>query len=386
MKKQWIVSAVAVIALIVVVLVVRARVHFDWHVFGEQLRQAHLRGVAAGIGLIYAGYVLRALRWALFVKPTRKVSPFSLLGTQVIGFSAVALLGRPADLVRPYLVSRKLKLPLSSQLAVWVVERMFDVAAMALIFSAVMLLARNEHLPHPELLKRTALSGLVLTFAMAVFTVVIRLSGNAVATAAQAVLRPISPKLGLSVADKIRAFRNGLDTLKTSADVALAFGLSLAMWGLISGAYFETTRAFVASPQLASMTLARCMVLMAASMVASSLTLPVIGWFTSIGIAAGTMTSFFGVAPEPALGCAAMLLIVTFMSVVPVGLIWAQFEHVSLRKISEESEHAADERSAGSIDERSAESVDERSAESLDERGATAENERLRVTKLKVTE
>jgi hypothetical protein len=35
-----------------------------------------------------------------------------------------------------------------------------------------------------------------------------------------------------------------------------------------------------------------------------------------------------------------MLLIVTFLSVIPTGLIWARFDHVSLRKVTHESEEA----------------------------------------------
>ena len=42
---------------------------------------------------------------------------------------------------------------------------------------------------------------------------------------------------------------------------------------------------------------------------------------------------------QPALACGTMLLIVTFMSVIPLGLIWARLEHVSIKKISQESEH-----------------------------------------------
>jgi hypothetical protein len=38
-----------------------------------------------------------------------------------------------------------------------------------------------------------------------------------------------------------------------------------------------------------------------------------------------------------------MLLIVTFMSVIPLGLIWARLEHVSIKKISQESEHLEQE-------------------------------------------
>jgi len=112
------------------------------------------------------------------------------------------------------------------------------------------------------------------------------------------------------------------------------------MWGLITFAYLETTQAFVASPQLAHMTLAKCMVLMASSLVASGVSLPVIGWFTQIGIVEEALRNFFGVAPESATACAAMLLVVTFLSIVPVGVVWAQFSKVSLRKVAVDSEQA----------------------------------------------
>jgi glycosyltransferase 2 family protein len=46
---------------------------------------------------------------------------------------------------------------------------------------------------------------------------------------------------------------------------------------------------------------------------------------------------------EPALACGAMLLIVTFMCVIPFGLIWARVEHVSLKKVSEQSEQFSQE-------------------------------------------
>ena len=75
---------------------------------------------------------------------------------------------------------------------------------------------------------------------------------------------------------------------------------------------------------------------------ASVVQLPIVGWFTQIGAVATVLSSLFHVAPEPATACAAMLLIVTFLGIVPVGLIWAQFEHVSLRKVAVESEKAGE--------------------------------------------
>lgn len=342
-NKKWIGYLIAAVVLVVLIVLARKEVHFDWRVFADQLRHADWRRIALAIGFIYFAYVIRAYRWALFLRPTKRVSALSVLGSQVIGFTAVALFGRLADLVRPYLIARRVQLPLGSQIAVYTIERMFDLGAMAFIFSVTLLLAPDRAtLPHHELLVKVAEGGLLGTFALAVFAVTVRISGQFVAAFAERILGIVSKSVGKAVADKIRAFRDGLNTLASPLDFGLAVGVSLVMWALITGAYLQTTLAFVDSPQLSSMTLARCMVLMAASMGGSIVQLPVIGWFTTIGVTTITMQKLFGVAPEPALGCGAMLLVVTFMCIIPVGLIWARFEHVSLRRISEESEHAGE--------------------------------------------
>jgi uncharacterized protein (TIRG00374 family) len=340
-KRTLILGLVVLIALVALVVWGRGRIHFDFGVFRSQLALADWRKIGIAVGCIYLGYVFRSVRWALLVRHHKKVSPLTLLGTQVIGFTAVALIGRVADPVRPYLVAKKTDLPLSSQIAVYVVERMFDLGSMALIFSLV-LLTTHEALPHPELLLEVAKGGLLATVALAVFTISVRLAGGAVAAFMEKSLSIFSNKLGSAVGEKIRTFRVGLDTMRSFADFGGAALLSLGMWIVITLAYLETTRAFVASPQLAAMTLPRCMVLMASSMVASGFQLPIIGWFSQIGLIAAAMSSFFSVAPEPATACSATLLLVTFLSIIPVGLIWAQFEHVSLRKITAESEHAGE--------------------------------------------
>jgi len=345
-KKTWILYLVVGLALVALILYARHKINFNWGVFVQQLKLADWTMIAIGVACIWFGYVVRAFRWVLFLKPVKKIPLFSrpwfdVLGAQVIGFTGVALLGRPADLVRPYLVSRRAKLPLSSQVAVYVVERMFDLGATALIFSTVLFFAPDRAtLPHPEVLRHIALIGLVGTLTLAVLATSIRLSGAAVAGVSQKVLRTLSEGLADSVSAKILAFREGLDMLASLRDVVSALLLSLFMWGLITIAYFVTIRAFVDSPPLHTISLACCLVLMAAGMAASALQLPFIGWFTQIAVLAAAMQQLFAAAWEPALGCGALLLIVTFLSVIPIGLTWARFDHVSLRKISEESEDA----------------------------------------------
>ena len=143
--------------------------------------------------------------------------------------------------------------------------------------------------------------------------------------------------------ENIRTFRTGLDTMRSVTDFLIPAGISLAMWFLITVAYFVTIQAFQGSAQLAAIEPSKCVLLMIASGGASILQLPVLGWFSQIGLVAVALTGILQSSPEASLACAATLLLVTFLSIIPVGLVWARFEHVSLRKITAESEHAGEE-------------------------------------------
>ncbi|MGO9775489.1 MAG: lysylphosphatidylglycerol synthase transmembrane domain-containing protein [Terracidiphilus sp.] len=343
-KKQWILGLAGLAALAALVVWGRDRIHFDFGVFWSQLAQADWRKIAIALGCIYVCYAIRSVRWALLLRHNKKVGPFTLLGTQVIGFTAIALLGRVAEPVRPYLVAKRTGLTFSSQLAVYLVERLLDAGAMVLIFSSVILMTawfgQAGALPHVEVMKKVSYGALTTTVAGALFLVAVRMAGGVIASFFERAFSFVSQSLGRAIGEKIRAFRSGLNTLRTPADFAIAMAVSLSMWGLITMAYLEITTAFVANPQLAQMTPAKCMVLMASSIAVSGFQLPVLGWFTQIGAVAAALSGFFGVAAEPATACSATLLLVGFLGIAPIGLIWARFEHVSLRKIAAESEHA----------------------------------------------
>jgi hypothetical protein len=83
------------------------------------------------------------------------------------------------------------------------------------------------------------------------------------------------------------------------------------------------------------------MLLMGASIGGSLLQLPIIGWFTQIAVTATAMNAFYGAPIEAATACGALLLIVTFTSIIPAGLIAARLNHVSLKNAAAETEVSA---------------------------------------------
>ena len=94
------------------------------------------------------------------------------------------------------------------------------------------------------------------------------------------------------------------------------------------------------TPELGGLTFSRTMLLMAASIGGSLLQLPIIGWFTQIAVTATAMHTFYGAPIEAATACGAMLLVVTFLCIIPTGFIYSQVEHVSLKRVAQESEAA----------------------------------------------
>jgi uncharacterized membrane protein YbhN (UPF0104 family) len=296
-KRNGVLWSVIVVALAVLVFLFRDKVHFDWATFWQQLRYVSVGHIVAGIALIYATYWLRAMRWAVFVSPTKKVSAASLLGSQFIGFTAVALFGRLADLTRPFLVARRVGLSLSSQVAVYTIERMFDLGAAAVIFSCALAFT-PKNLPHHEVFVRAGVLSMGATLAIAIFAGAVRVAGGAVAGFARKTVGLLSKSAGESIATKIVGFRDGLNALSSLRDFGLVVLLSLAMWGMIGFAYLETAHAFVNTPELVGLTFSRTMLLMAASIGGSLLQLPIIGWFTQIAVTATAMHTFYGAPIE----------------------------------------------------------------------------------------
>ena len=51
-----------------------------------------------------------------------------VLSATVIGFTGIVLLGRPGELIRPYLIAVRERTSFSSQMAIWLLERIWDLS------------------------------------------------------------------------------------------------------------------------------------------------------------------------------------------------------------------------------------------------------------------
>jgi uncharacterized membrane protein YbhN (UPF0104 family) len=335
-NRQRLLSIALLLVLAALVFLFRSRIHFDWQNFFNQLRHISLAHFIAGVALIYASFWLRSARWVVFVSPVKRLPAFSLVGSQFVGFTAVALFGRLADLTRPYLIAKRIELPIASQIAVYTIERMFDLGAAAILFSSALAVTPRTA-PHHEIFVRAGIVSLAGTAFLALFAIAIRLFGEQIASLTRSLLGRFSKPLAESVAVKILVFRHGLNAIPSLSEFAAAAALSLAMWSIIGEAYVQTLHAFVQTPELATLPFSRTMLLMAASIGGSLVQLPVIGWFTQIAVTATAMHTLYGAPIEAATACGAVVLIVNLLSIIPIGLLYARLEGTTLQAATRQS-------------------------------------------------
>lgn len=345
-KRRTLVTAIVVAVLcLLIYLQVHAWKKFDWATFWSNTGHVRWDFVAGSVALTYLAYVLRAVRWRIFLKPLCKTTTARMLAPQFIGFAGLALLGRPGEMIRPYLIARKENLTFSSQVAVWLVERIFDMGSVAVMFVILAFWGDPlwSTLPNHRLQSEVRFSAGLFFCAIVVLAAVavaLRRSGYAIADRLEQRFEGSSAKFAHGLHTKIVSFTDGLQIISDGSSFVQLFLLSAAMWWSIAGAYWLITHAY--GGQLARLGITSIMVLMVSAMFGSLIQLPGVGGGSQLATIA-VLNGVFGVDNEIAVSCGMLIWVCTFMSVIPMGLLLAHRERLSLRAVAaaEEKEEAA---------------------------------------------
>jgi uncharacterized membrane protein YbhN (UPF0104 family) len=333
-----------VFALLVILVYVQFRTlkSFDWSTLTHTFDSIRWSRLVLAMLLTYGAYIARAFRWSVFLRPTKPATPAQMVPAQFIGFTSVAILGRLGEFVRPYLIARRQQVTFTSQLAVYAVERVFDLLAAAGIIAVTLSVSPSvQNLPYHLQFRRAGYFGIAAALVLALIALAIRISGEKMADLACRSLGVISKKFAHGVYEKILAFSYGLDAIAGWRAFLEALFYSFLTWGLIALAYVVVVHSF-AVPELAGIPAAQTILLMAGSLFGSFAQLPAIGGGSQVAIIY-VLTSVLHVGPEQATACALTLYVVTFLTVIPAGLAFARVEQVSLRNVARESEMEEEE-------------------------------------------
>jgi uncharacterized protein (TIRG00374 family) len=307
---------------------------FDWRLAAAAVAGLDWRWIAVSLIPVAGAYYVRALRWAVFLKPFKPhPSIRNLLSATVIGFTAITLFGRAGEFVRPYLIAVKEKVPFPSQLAAWLLERICDLL-MALLFFAFAMMRITSTGVHvgPRIAWVLAAGGrfvalsclglLVLLFAMRHF--------------AEPVRRYLThairfwPERHFARAEKLLvACVQGVESIRSDGALLAIFLYSVLEWMLIAASYWCLARSFDA---VLHFSFADVLIFVGFISFGAAVQIPGIGGGLQV-VAVVVLTELFRVRLEPATSFAMLIWILSFVAVVPVGLMLTVKEGLDWRSL-----------------------------------------------------
>ena len=330
--------AVILLAVAVVAWLLRARrsdgAAFDWRLAGSTFAHVHWLWVAVSLIPIYATYWGRALRWAVFLKPLKAhPSMRNLLSATVVGFTALTLFGRPGEFVRPYLIARKEQVPVTSQFAAWVLERIFDLLMALLLFAFALTRVRTSGLHVGEKLSWVLAAGGKVGGALAVAVLLVLVSLRHFAEPLRlrllGLLRHLPEKHTAGLAKIVNALFQGVESMRSDVGLILVLAYSVLEWTLICLCYWCLAQSFTG---IVNLGLVDVLILMGFLSFGSIVQIPGVGGGMQV-VAVLVLTELFGVRLELASAFAVFLWAITFVAIVPLGLFVALKEGLDWRSL-----------------------------------------------------
>jgi glycosyltransferase 2 family protein len=323
---KWIAGALAALAAIWLLYHAVAARGFDWRLAAFSFTHVRFFWMGLAVALIYATYWGRALRWRVFLKPL-KPSPSlrNLLSATVVGFTAITLLGRPGEFVRPYLIAIKEEVPVASQLAAWVLERIADLLMVLVLFGfALARVGSTGATVGPKLawvLSAGGKAAAVAGAAMVVLLVLFRHFARPAQRGLVRLLRFLPASLAVRMAKLVAAFFQGIESVRSDGALLLILTYSVLEWLLVIASYGCLAAGFTAL----HLTIVDVFVLMGFVSLGASIQIPGVGGGVQV-MAVLVLTELFGIRLETAVAFAFLTWAITFVAIVPAGLILSMKE------------------------------------------------------------
>lgn len=308
---------------------------FRWERLWFLLRHADPAWLLAAVLLSYITYLVRAYRWKFFLDPIKRASLWRLFKAQILGFSSIYLVGRPGEIVRPAYIARSEHVSFTSQVAIWLLERIYDSIGVAVLFAlALYFQPVRPRGVHAALTLRRIHEGSVLLFfftgVLVAVLAVYRVYSEALISIAARVFRFL-PAGGRSAAGRLaRSFADGLDVIENWRDLLATILCTVVLWLLNATVFWMTFRSLGGpAGQLSWWAGGFALFFAALGLV---LQIPAIGGGYEVGIILA-LEQIFHVPAEGATSAGIMAWLVVLVPCVTLGIVLLVNEGLSFKKL-----------------------------------------------------
>lgn len=212
--------------LISVILVYLSVKGINLHDVLSDLKNIQLSYVIYFLLLIILMQVLRSYRWGVILQPMEKIDQLSLFSVTSVGFLAIAAIpARIGELARPYLISKKSSIKMSSALGSIIIERILDSFTILSIAMIVIFLTDL-----PSWMIKSSIIFFLLALALFCFVLFLILRRESALKFINIILNKIPGKLANKIDELIHHFIDGLQVVTNINLLLYLLFLSAAIW------------------------------------------------------------------------------------------------------------------------------------------------------------
>jgi glycosyltransferase 2 family protein len=176
--------------------------------------------------ILFFVHYLRSYRWGVILSPIEKVDQFSLFSVTCVGFLAiVAIPARIGELARPYLITHKSNVTMTSALGSVFLERVFDVLTILIMLFMVAFLT-----PMPSWLMKSGIVFFVITLIFITFMILLGINRSAFFRIVNPVISRLPEKYFHRIEDIIDHFISGFKMVANPGLILYVIFLSLLIW------------------------------------------------------------------------------------------------------------------------------------------------------------
>ena len=295
---------------------------FHWSTVGQSLREANVGLLLLALVTIYGCFAIRAVRWNWLSRSFGPATFSATYSATLSGFACTFLLGRAGEPIRPVMIGTKNSLSIPRMFGVYVLERVFDIAATAVIAGSALLLFERQEIPgeaHVDIMNKARIAGGALMVGLVVmvsFLIYFRYHG---AEWLARRLQKSSWRGGWrgKIIALLEGFSEGLQGIRTGGDLVALIALTALHWALIVFCYLWIAHAL--GGKLLELDFAGAMLVLGFSAVGSAMQLPGVGGGAQVATFL-VFTLVFGVEKVPAATASILIWLITFASCSLVGL------------------------------------------------------------------
>jgi len=312
----------------------------NWGQVSAALRQSDWRLIFLACVLIIIAYWFRAIRWRAFLAPLCKAGMRELWVATTVGFTAVLLIGRTGEVVRPVVLPmRDRRVRPAAAFVTIMIERVYDVMTVLFIFALNLLWFKAAAGVNGEIGRARGVGVLLVALGTIgiVILVLFRLKSTRVIAWLELRLDrwsrvPLKVKRGiLSLLDQLA---RALSVLTNVRDLALTIGWTLLLWGSITAANLLVFRAFHLQIGGRPFGFSESLFVLGFAMIGSAVPTPG-GAAGAFHAATGAGLVLLGIEKEYAAAVAIVLHLVDFGPAAVFGLFYFVRGEISLARLRE---------------------------------------------------